>query len=309
MRVVVKRGVTISGIRVDQADDEAGLGLDQDQVEELRRLLIWVRGNLGMRLKDIARAIDQPDHTLSNFIRRRSRRPATVFLGRLRAFFAAHPQLLPERSSFDAPRTPRRPAPVGILARYGLVSLDVPLSIDDVRRVYERYTGYFFCHGILPAPGDKFLCALLHIRPARAGANYDDADLPLPRFTFTVRVPDSVGARRPKSYVAGGYAISRNGKLFLTGQHDGELQYLVLQEPRGRRFQYLHGLLLTTLLDVGAPAAMRLICQRIAREGRHGAWSPKAGIYGETAFRKTFEDADAIIGGLRSSASHRTARA
>ncbi|MEX2649057.1 MAG: hypothetical protein WD673_08595 [Alphaproteobacteria bacterium] len=280
-------------------------------VEELRRLLAWVRSDRGVRLKDIARAIDQPEHTLSNFLRRRSRRPGTLFLGRLYSYFADNARFLPTRSARDEPAPANRPSPsaVGILARYGIVRLDVPLGIDDVRRVYDRYTGYYFCHGVLAEPRDRFISALLQIRPARLGASYSDADLPLPRFTFMVRTLESIGAARPTPYVAGGYAISRNGKLFLTGQYDGELQYLVLQEPRGRRFQYLRGLLLTTLLDDGAPVAVRLICPRIAREGRHAAWSQKVGIRGEAEFRRAFEDAESIIAGLRAAPSHRSARA
>ncbi|MGH6719918.1 MAG: hypothetical protein ACREER_11415, partial [Alphaproteobacteria bacterium] len=293
-------GGVVAAITSGRTDAEVGLGLDPAQVEELRQVVAWIRGHRGSRLKDIARAIDQPEHSLSNFIRGRSKRPGNQFLGRLCGYFAAHPELLPDHSSFGRSEKSGRASSgtLGILARYGLVSLDVPISVDDVRRVYERYTGYYLCHGVLRANHQAMICSLLHIRPARRGAAYDAPDLPLARFTFMVRVPDSISPRAAKRYVVVGYAISRNGKLFLTGHHDGELQYLVLREPRERRFQFVEGYLLTTLVGAGSPAPMRMVCERLAAEGDRKEWGRLARTYAPAAYRRAFQHADTIMAAL-----------
>jgi hypothetical protein len=295
----------MTSIVTDGTDENIGLQLDWKQVEELRRLLGWLRGERGLRLKDIARAMDVPAHSLGNFVRHRSRRPANLILGRLYRYLAANRNLLPKNalgaaSPGDDATTS---ASLGILARYGLVKLDLPIGLDDLRRVYDRYTGYYHCFSLVPGPRHRVMCSLLHVRAPRLGANYQDADLPLPRFTFMTPVPNPLNERRAKRYVIVGYVISRNGNIFLTGHYDGELQYLVLKEARDRRFQYLRGVLLTTLLGDGAPAAVRIVCQRLDPEGDRASRGRRVKNYDIAALHKTFDGSDTILAGLKGQAS------
>lgn len=267
----------------------------------MRRALAWAHSHRGWKLKDFARAIDQPEHNLSNFIRRRSKRPGNLFLGCLHKFFESHAELLPD----DMPRrststgAPVETKATGGRARYGLVSNDVAISADDLRRVFKRYASYYFCFSVLEGFDDALMCALLHIRPIRQGENFGDSDLPLPRFTLMIEVPDLASPGRSKRNVVAGYVISRNGKIFLTGHYDGELQYLILQEPREKRFRYIHGRLLMTLLGPDAPSATSLVCRRLGSTYDRSTWAPMVRTYGIAAFRNAFEDSDTIVKALR----------
>ncbi len=132
----------------------------------MRRLLIWVPGHHGWRLKEVARTIDQPEHNLSNFIRRRSKRLGNRFLGRLYNYFLTHAELLPDdmRLKTWAGGGTAATKHIGGHARYGLVSGDAPISVDDLRRVYKRYASCFFYFSALVGFDDALMCALLHIR-------------------------------------------------------------------------------------------------------------------------------------------------
>lgn len=280
-------------------DQELGLRLQGDDVERLRMAVGWARQRRGLRLKDIARACDVPEHTLRNFVHRKSLRPANALLGRIYRYFRSKPALgkgIPELADlgFEESETESR---IGILARYGLVRLDVPITEDDIRRVYERYSGYYVCFSRSARP-TEFVTSWLHVRPLRPGSSTDKRDLPLCRFTLLLVVPDVVDPGRSRRYVVVGYVITRNGRLFFIGHHDGELQFLALNEPRSRRFDYLQGISSLTVAAGRVLVSGQVVCQHLGSAVDRNAWNHRIGVFDEARFRETFDNADAIADAL-----------
>ena len=83
---VLPSGGTHAGMNeVDHArpDREVGSMLSGDEVERLREAIGWLRGQRGLRLKDIALGCDAAEHTVRNFAYRKSIRPDNAFLGKV----------------------------------------------------------------------------------------------------------------------------------------------------------------------------------------------------------------------------------
>src|SRR5262249_937 len=144
-------------------------------------------------------------------------------------------------------------------------------------RVYRRYVGYYLCFARLGA-ANRLSVSWLHIRALNPKLEATRERLPIARFTWLLRGAADIDPRT-RGYVIVGYVFSRRGKLFFTGQHDGELQYLTLLEPRGRRFTYLQGLCLLTSPDSGELLADRLVCRYLGAEAARSAWEEKIGVF------------------------------
>jgi len=280
-------------------DQEVGLRLEGDDVERLRLAVAWARQRRGLSLKEIARACDVPEHTLRNFVHRKSLRPANALLGRLYRYFSSRRGLSQGATGADdfGPEETESAARIGILARYGLVRLEVPITEDDIRRVYDRYCGYYMCFSRTVRPAE-YMASWLHVRPQRAGASVHKDDLPLARFTLLIVLPGTVEPGTTRRYVIPGYVMSRNGRLFFTGHYDGELQYMTLNEPPSRRFDYLEGVALLTASAGRGLISSRVVCQHLGTAVERASWHDRIGVFEESRLRQTFDNATAIVNAL-----------
>ena len=118
--------------------------------------------------------------------------------------------------------------------------------------------------------------------------------LPMPRFTLFIECPDAIGPEAGRSYIVGGYAIRRNGRIYLVGQNDGDLNYFTFKEPTNRRFTYMQGLSLLTSVTDGEPFASRVVCQYLGRKAAREDWGGKIGVFPDATFPDLFDNADII---------------
>ncbi|MFQ5958310.1 MAG: hypothetical protein ACE5LF_02975 [Alphaproteobacteria bacterium] len=282
-------------IDVSRPDRDVGSTLSGAEVERLREALNWVRKNRGVRLTEIAAGCDVPEHTVRNFAYRKSNRPDNAFLGRLCKYFAEDREILPE-SFFLDPRETRPQTPrdlLGRLAQFDLIRLELPITEDDLKRVFDRYSGYYLCFRRSYRPA-RMSVSWLHIRPLSPSLDITREGLPLPRFTLFIEYHDRFDPDMTRSYIIVGYTISRNGHLFFIGHHDGELQYLTLNEPSIRKFNYLQGLCLLTSTGDRQPFSTRLVCQYLGREASRPAWEEKIGVFPDDDFDSLFDNADVV---------------
>jgi hypothetical protein len=281
-------------IDIAKPDAYVGLMLDSEIVENLRAAIDWVRSQRRLGVKEIAYAAGVAEHTVRNFIYGRSNRPSNLFLGRLYKYFAECGELLPKdllNPPSPPPTAADRPTPT-ILSRLGLVRLELPVTEQDLTSVYKLYAGYYLCFARLGSAA-RLSVSWLHIRALNPALNIPGDALPLPRFTWLLKSPEQVDPQTRRRLV-GGYVVSRRGKLFLTGHHDGELQYLTLIEPRSRRFTFMHGLCLLTSPDGGTAIASRLVCQYLGVTAARSAWEDKIGVFPIDQIERDFDHADAI---------------
>jgi hypothetical protein len=286
--VIVKTGST-------KPDNNIGLMLDDEIVEKLRSAIEWLRSHRHLGVKEIAFASGVPEHTVRNFAYRRSNRPSNLVLGRLYRYFAEQGDLLPKDfvPALDTAASHSEDANPSFQARFfGLIHMQLPISEENPKRVYKRYGGCYLCFARLD-PEASLSVSWLHIRPLNPTLDKSNDALPLPRFTWLLKSPDQVDPQTRRRLV-GGYVVSRRGKLFLIGHHDGELQYLTLIEPRSRRFTFMHGLCLLTTPDGGAAIASRLVCQYLGATAVRSAWEEKIGIFPIDQIDRDFDHADAI---------------
>jgi hypothetical protein len=101
-----------------------------------------------------------------------------------------------------------------------------------------------------------------------------------------------------QSYVTLGYGFSRNGRIYLTGQHDGNLENFILNEPPILKYTYLQGLCLATSPEDREPFAARVVCQYLGDNVVRRDWSDKIGIFSRDEFNERFENADIILGAI-----------
>ncbi len=99
----------MNDIDCSRSDREVGSVLSGEEVERLREAIGWLRGQRGVRLKDIALGCDAAEHTVRNFAYRKSIRPDNAFLGKLSKFIAGRKELLPD--DFFANGKEARPTP------------------------------------------------------------------------------------------------------------------------------------------------------------------------------------------------------
>src|SRR5260221_1446406 len=273
--------------------------LDDELVEKLRAAIEWLRSHRHLGVKEIAFASGVPEHTVRNFAYRRSNRPSNLVLGRLYRYFAEQGDLLPKDfiPSLDAAPAVSDDINPSIQARFfGLVHMQLPISEENPTRVYKRYSGCYLCFARLSAE-ESLSVSWLHIRALSPTLNTSDGAVPLPRFTWLLKNPEQVDPQTRRRLV-GGYVVSRRGKLFFTGHHDGQLQYVTLIEPRSRRFTFMHGLCLLTSPDGGTAIASRIVCQYLGAGAVRTAWDGKIGGFPIDRIERDFDHADAIKSAL-----------
>ena len=130
-----------------QTDRQTGVALDRDTVERLRRGVVWMQKNRGLRLKDVAVGCDVAEHTVRNFAYGKAARPDNTFLGRLIRYLENFRDTIPSELAWIS-------LPLGAVAarrrhatplRHEIVHTEVPFDENDLIRVYERYSGYYLC--------------------------------------------------------------------------------------------------------------------------------------------------------------------
>ncbi|MCH8189674.1 MAG: hypothetical protein IIB66_13440, partial [Proteobacteria bacterium] len=176
-----------------RSDRDVGSMLSGEEVERLREAIGWLRGQRGLRLKDIALGCDAAEHTVRNFAYRKSIRPDNAFLGKLHRFIAGREGLLPDDLfAISKEARPRgRDEFVGRLGRFDLVRMELPITKDDLNRVFDRYSGFYLCFRRSYRPG-KVSVSWLHILPLNPNLDIATEGLPLPRFTLFIEYPDAI---------------------------------------------------------------------------------------------------------------------
>lgn len=277
-------------------DRHIGLMLSGEEVEKLRDAINWLREHRGFRMKDIAVQCGIPEHTARNFASRKSVRPDGTILGRLYKHFVGNRELLPE--GFFAPDQTSISEPpngfLGRIARFDLIKMELPISESDLRRVYDRYTGYYLCFR-RSYRRQSMLVSWLHIWPLSPKTKPSRGGLPLPRFTLFTEYPDRFDPGTTRSYVTLGYGFSRSGRIYLVGQHDGNLQNFILNEPLAPKYAYIQGLYLATTAEDKKSFAARVVCQYLGGNVDRHKWSDRIGIFSHDRFDKLFENASVIM--------------
>ena len=117
-------------VDIARPDRQVGSMLSGDQVERLREAIGWLRGQRGIRLKDIAIGCDASEHTVRNFAYGKSIRPDNAFLGKLYKFIVGRKELLPDDflANGGEPRPRAREEFTGRLGRFDLVRMELPIT-------------------------------------------------------------------------------------------------------------------------------------------------------------------------------------
>jgi hypothetical protein len=277
-----------------QSDRAVGSMLSGEQVERLRDAIGWVREHHGLRLKSIALESGVPDHSVRNFVSRKSNRPENAVLGKLYKFVVSNKKLLPEGylDSGEDSQAPPEMA-LGRLPDDFIKRRLLPISDADLKRVFKRYTGYYLCFRRSYRPS-QMAVSWLHVMPLNPNAPVTKQSPPMPRFTLYLKYPDRLDAEISHSHIIIGYAICRNGRIFLLGHHDGEPQYVTLNEPAISKFTYLQGLCLLTSVDDKQPFATRTVCQYLGPEVSRDDWEERIGLFAEDEFGALFDNADIV---------------
>ncbi len=285
----------MSEVDCSRPDREVGSMLSGDEVERLREAIGWLRGQRGLRLKDIALGCDVAEHTVRNFAYRKTIRPDNTVLGKLYKFIAGREELRPDDflANGKEARPRGRDEITGRLGRFDLVRMELPITEDDLRRVFDRYSGYYLCFRQSHRPA-MVSVSWLHILPLSPNLDVAKVGLPLPRFTLFIENPDAIDPEAGRSYIIGGYVIRRNGRIYLVGQNDGDLKYFTFKEPSSRRFTYMQGLSLLTSVENGEPFATRVVCQYLGIKAAREDWDGKIGVFPDATFHDLFDNADII---------------
>ena len=278
-----------------RSDRDVGSVLSGEEVERLREAIGWLRGQRGLKLKDIALGCDAAEHTVRNFAYRKSIRPDNAFLGKLYKFIAGRKELLPDDFFAKGEEAPPRGRGefIGRLGRFELVRMELPITIDDLNRVFDRYSGFYLCFRPSYRPG-RVSVSWLHILPLNPNLDVVTEGLPIPRFTLFIEYPDAIDPGAKRSYIIGGYVLRRNGRIYLVGQNDGDLKYFTFKEPSNRRFTYMRGLSLLTSVEDGEPFATRVVCQYLGKKAAREDWDGKIGVFPDATFHDLFDNADII---------------
>jgi hypothetical protein len=278
-----------------RTDRQIGAALDQETVDRLRDAVVWMQKNRGLRLKDVAVGCDAAEHTVRNFAYGKAARPDNTFLGRLYHYLANYRGMIPSEiawkldDALGAPTNRRTIVPL----YYEMIRAQIQLDENDLLRVYERYVGYYLCFS-RSARGDRLVVSWLHLRALNPTARLAAGGVPMPRFTLYSRYPDRFDVGHADDYVSAGYVITRHGNIYFTGQRDGELRYMILEEPSARKFTYLEGLYLGTAVDDGTPFASRVMCQHLGLRVSRAAWTRQIGLFTSEELHQHFGNADVI---------------
>ena len=166
--------------------------LSGEEVERLREAIGWLRGQRGVRLKEIARGCDAAEHTVRNFAYRKSVRPDNAFLGKLYRFIAGERNVLPDGALSIAGNTRSQArGEIGRLGCFDLVRMEMPISKDDLQRIFDRYSGYYLCFRRSYRP-EMMSVSWLHILPLGPNVDMANDGMPLPRFTLFIGYPDQL---------------------------------------------------------------------------------------------------------------------
>ena len=289
----------MTDIDISGPDRQIGSLLSGEEVERLREAINWVRRHRGLRLKEIAQDCDAPEHTVRNFAYRKSVRPDSAFLGRLYKYIVNNRELLPEGffASEDEVQAAAPESVLGRLASYDLIKMEIAISESDLKRVYDRYSGYYLCFRSSYQP-ETMSVSWLHILPLRPSVKASRWGLPLPRFTIYTRYPDPVDPSVTHSNVVVGYTYSRHGHIYLTGSHDGALKYFILNEPTITNFTYIQGMSLLTSATDNQPFASRVVLQHLGADTSRDEWSERIGVFPTDQFKNRFDNADAVLRAL-----------
>ena len=264
-------------IDLSLSDREIGSRLRIDGVEVLRQMVDAARQRFGLRYRELADECGVPEHSIRNFASRKSVRPDNAILGRLYRFWRSRPHLRLQHGEQGAGAHP----PVE------QVRAVLPVSNEDVAKVYDWYCGYYL--RFRPKYGSRqIVVSWLHIIRE---------NLPLPRFTQFIRYPDPID-HALRDYIVIGYAVTRKGRLYLTGHHDAELKHIILDEPLSRNFRYLPGLCLQTSAEAGEPFAARMLFQYLGEDANREEWTPRIGVFDRSEFEAQFDNAGMIIRSL-----------
>ncbi len=283
-------------IDISGSDRQIGSSLSGEEVEKLREAVNWIRRHRGLRLKEIAQDCDAPDHTVRNFAYRKSVRPDSAFLGRLYKYIVKNRELLPD-GYFASQSEAQAEALKSVLnqpASLDHIKMQGSITDSDLKRVYDRYSGYYLCFRHSHRP-ETILVSWLHIFPLSPKAKTTHGGLPLPRFTLFVEYPEPFDLGTAQSYVVVGYGFSRSGRIFLTGHHDGKLQHFILNEAPTRRFTYLQGLCLGTSEENTQPFASHVVCQYLGGNASRNDWSDQVGVFPNDQFNTLFDNANVIM--------------
>ena len=278
-----------------RTDRQIGAALDQETVERLRGVVVWMQKNRGLRLKDVAVGCDTAEHTVRNFAYSKAARPDNTFLGRLYCYLANYRGMIPRELAWkpdvSADAATRRRTIVPL--HYNMLRAQIQLDENDLLRVYERYAGYYLCFS-RAEHRDRVSVSWLHLRALNPAAQSTAGGVPMPRFTLYSRYPNHFDANHADDYVSAGYVMTRHGNIFFTGQRDGELRYMILEEPPARKFTYLEGLYLGTSVDDGTPFASRVVCQNLGLRASRAAWDKRIGLFTTEDLHRHFGNADAV---------------
>ncbi len=279
-------------------DRHVGSMLSGEEVERLRQAIGWLRENRGLRLKDLALGCDSAEHTIRNFAYRKSNRPDNTFLGKLYKYLAGNKDLLPaEHLTADAHGPDAPDSSFRAFSRFDLIKMDLPIAEGDLKRVFDRYSGYYLFFRRSYRPG-RMSVSWLHLRPLSPKMDLSKGGLPLPRFTLFTKYPNRIDPNAPRSYIVPGYAITKNSRLYFVGHHDGELKFFTLTEPPSARFTYMQGICLFSSADDNQPFATRLVCQRLGPDVDRDDWEDKIGVFPVEKFDKAFDNADIVTRAL-----------
>jgi hypothetical protein len=276
-------------------DRDAGAALDQETVERLRKAVVWMQKNRGLRLKDVAVGCDAAEHTVRNFAYGKAARPDNTFLGRLYGYLAAYREMMPGDLAWklEVSNGGARGRRTIVPLYYEMLRAQIQVDQNDLLRVYERYAGYYLCFS-RSRQASRVVCSWLHLLPLNRTTGSVEGDMPMPRFTLYSRFPDRFDTSRADEFVSAGYVMTRHGNIFFTGQRDGELRYMILEEPSARKFTYLEGLYLGTAVDDGAPFASRVMCQHLGPRVSRAAWKKRIGVFTSEELHQQFGNADVV---------------
>jgi hypothetical protein len=283
-------------IDLSESDRQIGAMLSGEDVERLREAINWLRKHRGFRMNEIALQCDIPEHSVRNFAYRKSNRPDSTILGKFYKYFVGNRELFPEEF-FASDREQTSEPPDSFLrriARFDVIKVELPISESDLKRVFDRYSGYYLCFRRSYRP-ETMSVSWLHILPLSPNVKTPRWGLPLPRFTLLTEFLDPFDSGTMQSYVTLGYGFSRSGRIYLTGQHDGNLQHFILNEPPAPKYTYIQGLYLATSAEDREPFAARVVCQYLGGKAVRRKWSDRIGLFPNDQFNKHFENASVIM--------------
>ncbi len=199
-------------IDLSRPDRDIGANLSGDGVEKLREGISWMRKHRGLRIKDVALDSGVPEHTIRNFTDRKSNRPENGVLGRLYKFMVSNRELLPDEFfTIDRDLLSQRADSVSRLPDDLIKKKVLPVSEADLKRVYDRYTGYYMCYRRSQRPG-KMSVSWLHIMPLKGNAKAFKGNLPLPRLTGFSELPLAMPPRSRSSNATSPPSSSRRSR-------------------------------------------------------------------------------------------------